>query len=78
MSFLERLGRYGLIWLGLSVVYIAGAIACSAMSSDPSAMAWTGFLPYIFPFFFAEMAIYMLPVVAAYEAVLAVRRYLAR
>lgn len=36
-------------------------------SIDPSAMAWTGFLPYFFPLFIAQAAIYVSAIAAPLE-----------
>lgn len=66
-----RLTFYTASWL----LYDAVAQSNANLVNDPSSMAWVGFLPFIFPIFFIQGAVYAGPVAIVTEITIAVVRW---
>lgn len=66
---MQRVAIYMLTWFAATVGYTVWLIADSKANlvNDPSSMAWVAFLPYIFPMFFINTGIVMLPLAGAVE-----------
>lgn len=71
-----RLLLYLLITIGGAIGVCAAIVLDSRdqMASDPSAMAWVGFLPFLFPIFVLKSALVTTPVYLAIELFLFVRK----
>jgi hypothetical protein len=74
VSFSARFVAYSIAWLLIAVGSVAFSIAKSVASDDPSAGAWIGFLPLIFPIFLAHTAVLLAPVAAGIEIALFLKR----
>lgn len=73
-----RILGYLAAWL-LSGIYVTRCLIEQSrldLASDPSAMAWTGFLPFVFPLILLETAAYVLPVVICIELGLGIWRWI--
>jgi hypothetical protein len=55
-------------------IYFEIQRSLALVSDDPSACAWFGFLPFIFPVFLAHGAVIVVPAALIIEAVLLIRR----
>jgi len=72
MDFLSaiRFRLYALAWLALGCHFLASEFAKSRAAYDAgdlSAYAWTGFLVFIFPWFWVLAALYVVPAVLLIE-----------
>jgi hypothetical protein len=74
MNFSARFVAYSIAWLLIAVGSVAFSIAKSVASDDPSAGAWIGFLPLIFPIFLAHTAVLVAPVAVGIEIALFLKR----
>jgi len=74
MNFSARFVAYSIAWLLIAVGSVAFSIAKSVASNDPSAGAWIGFLPLIFPIFLAHTAVLVAPVAVGIEIALFLKR----
>jgi hypothetical protein len=74
MSFSARLVAYSIATFLITCGIVAFSIAKSVASDDPSAGAWIGFLPLIFPIFLAHTAVLLAPVAAGIEIALFLKR----
>lgn len=74
MNFSARLVAYSIAWLLITCGIVAFSIAKSVASDDPSAGAWIGFLPLIFPIFLAHAAVLVAPVAVGIEIALFLQR----
>ena len=70
MRLRSRIGLYLWAWLGYAVFLAWQLVAKSQqdLALDPSAMAWTGFLPFLFPLFLIWSGIYVGPIALICEA----------
>lgn len=77
MSIGYRVLLYIAAFIALTVYVVWAVIADSKanLSNDPSSTAWMAFLPYFLPIFAAQAFIWVAPVAAVIEAVLAVWRW---
>jgi hypothetical protein len=74
MNFSARFVAYSIAWLLITCGIVAFSIAKSVASDDPSAGAWIGFLPLIFPIFLAHAAVLLAPVAVGIEIALFLKR----
>ena len=74
VNFSARFVAYSIAWLLIAVGSVAFSIAKSVASNDPSAGAWIGFLPLIFPIFLAHTAVLVAPVAVGIEIALFLKR----
>jgi hypothetical protein len=74
MNFSARFVAYSIAWLLIAVGSVVFSIIKSIASNDPSAGAWIGFLPLIFPIFLAHTAVLVAPVAAGIEIALFLKR----
>jgi hypothetical protein len=74
MNFSARFVAYSIAWLLIAVGSVAFSIAKSIASDDPSAGAWIGFLPIIFPIFMGHTAVLLAPVAVGIEIALFLKR----
>ena len=74
MNFVARFVVYSITWLLITCGIVAFSIAKSIASEDPSAGAWIGFLPLIFPIFLAHTAVLLAPVAVGIEIALFLQR----
>jgi hypothetical protein len=74
MNFSARFVFYSIAWLLITCGIVVFSIAKSIASDDPSAGAWIGFLPLIFPIFLAHAAVLLAPVAVGIEIVLFFKR----
>jgi len=74
MSFSTRLFWYLVATFLITCGIVAFSIAKSVASDDPSAGAWIGFLPLIFPIFMGHTAVLLAPVAIVIEVVLFLKR----
>jgi ethanolamine transporter EutH len=74
MSFSTRFVAYSIAWLLITCGIVAFSIAKSVASDDPSAGAWIGFLPLIFPLFMGHTAVLLAPVAVGIEIALFLKR----
>ena len=74
INFSARFVAYSIAWLLIAVGSVVFSIAKSVASDDPSAGAWIGFLPLIFPIFLAHAAVLLAPVAVVIEVVLFFKR----
>jgi ethanolamine transporter EutH len=74
MNFTARFVAYSIAWLLITCGIVAFSIAKSVASDDPSAGAWIGFLPLIFPLFMGHTAVLLAPVAVGIEIALFFKR----
>jgi hypothetical protein len=74
MNFTARFVAYSIAWLLITCGIVAFSIAKSVASDDPSAGAWIGFLPLIFPLFMGHTAALLAPVAVGIEIALFLKR----
>jgi hypothetical protein len=74
MNFSARFVAYSIAWLLVAVGSVVFSIMKSIASDDPSAGAWIGFLPLIFPIFLAHAAVLLAPVAVGIEIALFLKR----
>jgi hypothetical protein len=74
MSFSARFFWYLVATFLITCGIVAFSIAKSVASDDPSAGAWIGFLPLIFPIFLAHTAVLVAPVAVGIEIALFLKR----
>jgi ethanolamine transporter EutH len=74
MNFTARFVAYSIAWLLITCGIVAFSIAKSVASDDPSAGAWIGFLPLIFPLFMGHTAVLLAPVAVGIEIALFLKR----
>jgi hypothetical protein len=74
MNFSARFAAYSIAWLLITCGIVAFSIAKSIASDDPSAGAWIGFLPLIFPIFMGHAAVLLAPVAVGIEIALFLKR----
>ena len=74
MNFSARFVGYSIAWLLIAAGSVVFSIIKSIASDDPSAGAWIGFLPLIFPIFLAHAAVLVAPIAVGIEIALFLKR----
>jgi hypothetical protein len=74
MSFSTRFFWYLVATFLITCGIVAFSIVKSIASDDPSAGAWIGFLPLIFPIFMGHAAVLLAPVAVGIEIALFLKR----